>query len=113
MRMISRSALLGFLAAAGLAWSAAAATAAPLPAGTFPSGTDTATAQAGDRWYRDDDDDDYYYPPPPPPPVILYEPPVYGWLPPPRPASCGKYRYWNGYRCADARDEPPYIGPRW
>jgi hypothetical protein len=24
-----------------------------------------------------------------------------------RPADCGTFRYWNGERCADARDEPP------
>ena len=30
-----------------------------------------------------------------------------------RPASCGKYRYWNGERCVDARYQPPYVGPRW
>jgi hypothetical protein len=29
-----------------------------------------------------------------------------------RPASCGEYRFWNGVRCADARYETPYIGPR-
>lgn len=32
---------------------------------------------------------------------------------PERPANCGVYRYWNGDYCADARDEPPYVGPRW
>ena len=51
--------------------------------------------------------------PPPPPPVAVYEPPVYGWISPPRPSNCGKYRYWNGERCADARFDPPYVGPRW
>jgi hypothetical protein len=30
-----------------------------------------------------------------------------------RPASCGKYRYWNGERCVDARYQRPYVGPRW
>ena len=33
-------------------------------------------------------------------------------LVPARPSSCGQYRYWNGVRCADARYETPYIGPR-
>ena len=33
-------------------------------------------------------------------------------LPPPRPASCGQYRYWNGDRCVDARYNNPYLGPR-
>ena len=32
-------------------------------------------------------------------------PRVYGWTL--RPADCGTFRYWNGVRCADARDEPP------
>lgn len=74
--------------------------------------------------YYDDDDDEYIvaprgYPPPyayAPPPAVVGAPPfVYGWppLPPPRPASCGQYRYWNGEFCADARFRPPYIGPRY
>lgn len=47
-----------------------------------------------------------------PPPTLWYaSPPV--MLIPVRPASCGRYRYWNGERCADARYEPPYVGPRW
>lgn len=59
-----------------------------------------------------------YRRPLPPPPVIVYQPPVYGWGvdpwgAPPRPASCGKYRYWDGEGCADARFYPPYVGPRW
>jgi hypothetical protein len=33
-------------------------------------------------------------------------------LPPPRPSSCGQYRYWNGVRCVDARYNDPYLGPR-
>lgn len=32
-------------------------------------------------------------------------PRVYGWAM--RPIDCGTFRYWNGIRCADARDEPP------
>lgn len=32
-------------------------------------------------------------------------PRVYGWTL--RSADCGTFRYWNGVRCADARDEPP------
>jgi hypothetical protein len=42
-----------------------------------------------------------YYAPPEPPPIPL------------RPRSCGKYRYWNGDYCADARYERPYVGPKW
>jgi hypothetical protein len=108
-------------------WSTSATTAAPLPARALAAKAEAGPIHIGERWYRDLDDDDYYYPPeyvlPPPPlppvrmvpapPVPVYEPPVYGWIAPPRPASCGKYRYWNGERCADARREPPYIGPRW
>ena len=33
-------------------------------------------------------------------------------LPPPRPLSCGQYRYWNGSACVDARYNDPYLGPR-
>ncbi|MGH6833065.1 MAG: hypothetical protein ACRECM_08610 [Methyloceanibacter sp.] len=33
-------------------------------------------------------------------------------LPPPRPLSCGEYRYWDGARCVDARYNKPYLGPR-
>lgn len=68
----------------------------------------------------------YYYLPPPAaydprpriwpthPPAAFYNgpPPVY-WAPPPRPTSCGQYRYWNGDYCADARFSRPYVGPRW
>ena len=32
-------------------------------------------------------------------------PRVYGWTM--RPADCGTFRYWDGLRCADARDKPP------
>lgn len=78
--------------------------------------------------HRCDDDDDCFVPYPapaylPPPPLRDYDfappaPPAryddrYYWSPPPRPASCGKYRYWNGEYCADARRSPPYVGPRW
>lgn len=97
----------------------------------------SAIANAHDRYY----DDDYYYRGPSyyvapapvyvaPPPPVVYAPvpsaPVYGYGPPrvapapevievvpPRPSSCGKYRYWNGDYCADARYERPYTGPRW
>lgn len=124
---LSRAAVCGLLAALGLAGFAAAPAAQPLSAARAPDARPAAVA-AGGHWYRDED---YYYdsyerpayrPPPPPPPVRIYryapppafyEPPVYGWIAPPRPASCGKYRYWNGEYCADARFDPPYTGPRW
>ncbi len=31
---------------------------------------------------------------------------------PRRPRSCGKYRYWNGFACVDARYNDPYLGPK-
>lgn len=41
--------------------------------------------------------------------VLLEErapaPRVYGWTM--RPADCGTFHYWDGERCADARNEPP------
>ena len=41
--------------------------------------------------------------------VIIREnapgPRIYGWTM--RPADCGTFRYWDGLRCADARDKPP------
>lgn len=138
MRMSSRRVLYGLIAALSLPLDPAGAIAAPIPAVGLVTRADAGTTgpiQAGDRWYPLEDDDYYdyppeYYPPPPaydaPPPVRLYrapplpppqeyEPPVYGWsyAPPPQPSSCGVYRFWNGERCADARDELPYIGPRW
>jgi hypothetical protein len=36
------------------------------------------------------------------------EPGVVVRAPAPR-GRCGEYRYWNGERCADARDTPPYL----
>jgi hypothetical protein len=77
----------------------------------------------------------YYLPPPIafapswyiPPPAGLYDPrarylpppdriemsPEVVEVPPPRPRSCGQYRYWNGEYCADARYERPYVGLKW
>ncbi len=46
------------------------------------------------------------------PPPAYYQAPVVA-LEPLRPRSCGKYRYWNGDYCADARYQRPYVGPRW
>jgi hypothetical protein len=84
----------------------------------------------GNRGYHDYDDEYYEHVPPsyyaprvygyvqrygygPPPPAVY--PPLffYDWGPPPRPTSCGKYRYWDGEACVDARFRPPYVGPRW
>jgi len=60
-----------------------------------------------------------YFPRPPAyyaPPAIVYYPPPVVYYPAPeyiRPASCGRYRYWTGEYCADAREQRPYVGPRW
>ena len=133
-----RPVLYTFIAAVSLSLHPESAVAVSVSAVVLASSTEVGIRQpiqAGDRWYPLEDDgyDDYppeYYPPPPAyevprpariyrapplPPPREYVPPVYGWayVPPPAPSSCGAYRYWNGERCADARDEPPYIGPRW
>lgn len=68
--------------------------------------------------YDDIYDDDEFDDPPPPPRADPYPPPpdaepAIEFLPPPRPANCGEFRYWNGEYCADARVQPPYTGPRW
>lgn len=59
-----------------------------------------------------------YRRPLPYPPVTVYEPPVYGWNVPPwgapsSPASCGKFRRWDGSGCGEARLYPRQVGPRW
>jgi hypothetical protein len=49
----------------------------------------------------------------PPPAEVDYVPAPAFVMVPLRPSSCGRYRYWDGDRCLDARYDPPYIGPRW
>jgi hypothetical protein len=134
--------ILSAAAAGVLIFSATAAGAAPPGAlGSSVKALSSANGPvlARHRRYRDWDDDDddgeyyevpgdayfddyggpaEYYAPPrvyrhATPPPVDYEPPVYGWLAPPRPLSCGKYRYWNGDHCADARRHRPYVGPKW
>lgn len=127
MRVSSRLVFRGLLAAS-FCWCAEGAIAGAVPVAALASDAHSGAGasgsiQTGGRWYADDyfDDPPAYYPPPPayryapPAPPAVYSPPVYGWsyVPPPPPSSCGAYRYWNGEYCADARDEPPYIGPRW
>lgn len=46
------------------------------------------------------------------PPAAYYASPEPVWVPL-RPSSCGRYRFWNGQYCADARYQPPYLGLRW
>jgi hypothetical protein len=48
-----------------------------------------------------------------PPPMRIDVSPGLVEVMPPRPRSCGRYRYWNGEYCADARFERPYLGPKW
>src|SRR6478752_2893532 len=69
-----------------------------------------------DRRDRDEDEGDWDEPPPYPSLEYVRPAPGYPlpeWLPPPRPANCGEFHYWNGEVCADARVRPPYVGPRW
>lgn len=47
------------------------------------------------------------------PPEVDYVPAPAFVMVPLRPSSCGRYRYWDGDRCVDARYDPPYVGPRW
>jgi hypothetical protein len=47
-----------------------------------------------------------------PPAAYYYAHPEPVWVPL-RPRSCGRYRFWNGQHCVDARYQPPYLGPRW
>lgn len=135
--MLTRLAAILFVSAFGLALASKtnAAGAAQPSLHSVEHGRANGVETAGYRRYRDYDDEDEeedepYYEAPrrygpaplvPPAPVFRrpwpsaaeYGPPVYEWLPPPRPTSCGVFRYWNGERCADARHYPPYIGPRW
>jgi len=64
-----------------------------------------------DDYDYDDDGDDTPARVDPDAPSATYLVPE--WLPPPRPANCGQFHYWNGTYCADAREQPPYVGPRW
>jgi len=48
-----------------------------------------------------------------PPPDRIEVSPGLVEFPPPRPRSCGRFRYWNGEYCADARYERPYLGLKW
>jgi hypothetical protein len=50
------------------------------------------------------------------PPVVVQQQPVVVQqavvVLPPRPASCGEYRYWNGQYCVGARYNRPDLVPR-
>lgn len=125
MRNMSRKWFCLLAVGSALAFNAGtvtAASAAPSGVGRKASLGQDGILPAGYRHYQDDVDDDEApddYGPPArsygyaPPPAPYFDAPVYEWLPPPRPANCGEYRYWNGEYCADARYNPPYVGPRW
>lgn len=53
-----------------------------------------------------------YVPPPAVVPGAVVVQPEVIIVPPPRPASCGEFRFWNGVACVDARYNKPYLGPR-
>jgi hypothetical protein len=106
---------------AGLIFAAASSHAAPgtvltAPAATVEGGLVQKVQIFPRRYYRQ-----YPYGAPPVvvvppavpvvPPVVVEEPVIV--MPPPRPASCGEYRYWNGQYCVDARYNRPYLGPRY
>jgi hypothetical protein len=114
LRIMSASVCLS-VAALALTLNAEAAGAAPSltsPIAATSSESGGGVIAVGYRRYYDDD----YYDHVPP---SYYAPRVYGYVqrygygPPPRPSSCGKYRYWDGEACVDARFRPPYVGPRW
>ncbi len=46
-----------------------------------------------------------------PAPAVVTQAPVV--MVPVRPASCGEFRFWNGFACVDARFNTPYLGPRY
>jgi hypothetical protein len=111
--------LMTALLAGGMVLAAAPghATASPLPA-FAASASVPGTIVKIDYWHR------YYRQhgygpdaiPVPVPQVAVQAPiadaPVVVVLPPPRPASCGEFHYWNGEACVDARYNNPYLGPR-
>lgn len=106
-----------FIAAVGLCSLSASSSAAPSAFRSIGEKTSHFVTRVHSHRYYDFDDDDEVYDPPPqrgyrdgPPPADDLTP---EWLPPPRPANCGEYKYWNGEYCADAREQPPYVGPRW
>jgi hypothetical protein len=122
--------LAGLVAVAvAVAVAAGSVAAAALPAQRLASGADpgkAAVAHADYRSFRQRYYDrfapPYFYAPPayryarPPPPEPPGPPFAYGWQygwEPRRPLSCGKYRYWDGEACVDARYWPPYVGPRY
>ena len=104
---------------AGLIFAAASSQAAPGTVLTAPTAAEGGLVQKVQifprRYYRQ-----YPYGAPPVvvvppavpvvPPVVVEEPVIV--MPPPRPASCGEYRYWNGQYCVDARYNRPYLGLR-
>jgi len=117
-------AMLAFIV--GIIVSGTSSHAAPGPGLTAPPSTVTGSVVQKvqlfpRRYYRRYGYGPYAVPPPvvvvPPavavvPPAVVEVPEAVVVLPPPRPASCGEYRYWNGQFCVDARYNTPYLGPR-
>jgi len=121
-----RQVLIAMLAVtAGLIFSVGSSQATPGPVLTAPpSAVDGDMVQKVQlfprRYYRRNGPGPYAVPPAVVvvPPVVV-ETPIIDGVPvapivvlPPRPASCGEFRYWNGVACVDARYNNPYIGPR-
>ena len=114
----------GLVVVAGLLFSANSSNAAQLPVLAAPqAGSDGGMIEKvlvfPRRYYRRYGYGPYAAPPPvvvPAVPAVPVAPPVVVEEPvvvlPPRPASCGEYRYWNGQYCVDARYNRPYLGPR-
>jgi hypothetical protein len=105
--------------AGGMVLAIAPVTAAPLPAvgawDSAPGGI--VKVDYWHRYYRQHGYGPDAIPVPVPVPQVavqapIADAPVVVVLPPPRPASCGEFHYWNGEACVDARYNNPYIGPR-
>ncbi len=121
-----RQGLIAMLAViAGLIFSVASSHATPGPVLTAPPTADGGMVQKVQvfprRYYRRNGPGPYAVPPAVVvvPPAVVETPPIVDGVPvapivvlPPRPASCGEFRYWNGVACVDARYNNPYIGPR-
>ncbi|MBA2125195.1 hypothetical protein DLM45_03015 [Hyphomicrobium methylovorum] len=83
---------------------------------TFASAQDRhAVITVGHRQYYDEYyDEDFIEPPPPRRRAFpTDDESLFLEVVPLPPANCGEFRYWNGEYCADARVQPPYVGPRW
>ena len=101
----------------GIGFSAAPASAAPVPAPAATAfGPSHATVETVGYWRRyckfNDCTGNANVDLDVTAPVVVTENPPIIAIVPVRPASCGQYRYWDGAQCVDARYNNPYIGPR-